>query len=167
METDKSVALAHGEWIATLAPWRYFLTLTHDPGRLGDMQVDPRRPYHRVGVKRHRRLVREWFYQDVRRLDPTAQLWGELEMQPVSGQAHEHCTLACSDVAPHLKMRQAWYERAGWCDMKRIEGSAISAAAYCAKYASKATSVEPLFLGFGLDRAATFATVAPALLVSR
>ncbi len=108
---------ATGHWVADLAPFGYFVTLTHRP--LAGSSARPVTSrwhrsgssfYTRVGLARHNRMVRDWFYDDVRRLDPTAQLWGETELH-VSGQPHEHALLACAESAPVYTFMQLWFDR--------------------------------------------------------
>jgi phage-related protein len=141
---------AYGAWLASLAPWTHFITLTHDPRRLGA-------GHSIVGRQRHRRVLSKWVFDDVRRLDEGARWFSEMELQK-SGQAHEHGLLAASSTAPVLSMRQAWFERAGYCDVRTIdrsEAEGIGRAMYVAKYTGKATAVEPFIVGFGLHRVAS------------
>ena len=78
MRTPAEVLDAYGTWIASLAPWTHFVTLTH---RLPDSSDANRaRHYTRVGFSRHRRLVREWFHAVVRPRDAAARWWSELEL---------------------------------------------------------------------------------------
>ena len=100
MRTPAAVLEAYGIWIAGLAPWTHFVTLTH---RLPDSSDANRaRNYTRVGLARHRRLVRKWFHGDVRPRDPAARWWSELELHE-SGIPHEHGLLALGDTAPALR----------------------------------------------------------------
>jgi hypothetical protein len=142
---------AYGSFVASLAPWTHFVTLTHDPRRLGA-------GHSIVGVQRHRRVMSRWLFDDVRRMDPTAQWYSELELHK-SGQAHEHGLLALAANAPALSVRQAWFERAGYAVIRDIVASddvaAYAAAAYVAKYSGKSTSTEPFMAGLGLHRAAS------------
>jgi len=135
---------AYGAWVATFAPppgWSFFVTLTHDPRRLSVVGHD------RIGRQLHRSRLRSWFYDDVRALDPSALWWSETELH-ISGQPHEHGLLWCGAGAPDLRMRQAWYEAAGYAKWERIVDAA-SVAAYVAKYAGKATSGPPNVWGMG------------------
>lgn len=152
MEAGLAVAALdeYGRWIGGLAPWTHFVTLTHRPP-----EDDRSRTWRRIGVARHRRMVREWFYEDVRPLDRSARWWSEMEFHD-SGQPHEHGMLAVAETAPVLSMRQAWWERAGFAKWRDVDDAA-GAAAYVSKYAQKATSREPLIWGFGLLRAPSFA----------
>lgn len=150
----------YGRWVASLAPWDFFVTLTHDPRRLAQQLVDEgaiatvdaerMRPMETgitiVGLQRHRREVRRWFYDDVRRFDHRAQFWGETELH-ATGQAHEHALLRVAGGARVLSMRQAWFERAGYAMFDRIE-DATAVAAYVAKYTGKAAASEPHVYGF-------------------
>lgn len=157
----------YGRYVAQLAPWRWFVTLTHrmpdglEVGRrsavtelgrehrgraLGD-EVVMHTGASIVGVKPHRRDVRRWFYDVVRPTDRTALWWSEAE-EHKSGSVHEHGLLACSEVAPHLMWRTKWFELAGYCyiaPVTRVEGAAV----YVAKYTGKAAAVEPCVYGFG------------------
>jgi hypothetical protein len=149
---NREVLEAYGSWIASLGPWSFFVTLTHrtpeDPTAAN---------WSRVGVARHRRMVREWFYDDVRRLDRSAKWWSEMEFH-ASGQPHEHGMLAVDELAPWLQMRQAWWDRAGFAKWLPIDGrGAMLPAAYVSKYAQKAVSREPLVYGFGLLPRPSFA----------
>jgi hypothetical protein len=148
---DAVRADAYGSWVAGLAPWSHFITLTHDPRRLG-------RGHTMVGRQRHRRVLSKWIYDYVRRLDHGAQWFSEMELHK-SGQCHEHGLLAVSATAPVLSMRQAWYDLAGFCDVRLIAGDddkqRIARAIYVAKYTGKATAVEPFIAGFGLHRSAS------------
>lgn len=141
----------YGTWLASLAPWTHFITLTHDPRRLG-------KGHNIVGRQRHRRVLSRWMFDDVRRLDQGAQWFSEMELHK-SGQSHEHGLLAASRNAPVLSMRQAWFERAGYCDVRPIEDGddahRIARAIYVAKYTGKSAAVEPFIAGFGLLRVAS------------
>ena len=146
---------AYGIWIAGLAPWTHFVTLTH---RLPDSSDANRaRHYTRVGFARHRRLVREWFHSAVRPRDPGARWWSELE-QHATGIPHEHGLLALSDMAPALSMRQAWWERSGYARVDRIERPE-AVARYVAKYAGKQAAWAPCVWGFGLLAEPSFSKV--------
>ena len=141
-----------GEWIAGLASWNWFWTLTHDAVRLDG--ADSSRPHALVGQQRHRSLVRRWVFGTVRVLDPSAQWWSETERHQ-TGQCHEHGLMAASDTAPWLKMRQAWYELAGYAVVRPIErlhetDGKVLVARYVAKYSEKAAAGTPLIAGFGL-----------------
>lgn len=140
--TPQDVLAEYGRFIAALAPWSHFVTLTH---RLPD---DPRAPtWTRVGVARHRRMVRDWFYNEVRPRAPSAVWWSETEFH-VSGVPHEHGMLAVPSNAPDLQMRSAWFLAAGFARWDSIAGqNGVSPAAYVSKYAVKSTSREPLVFG--------------------
>jgi hypothetical protein len=142
MESRAELLDAYGSFIASLADWSHFVTLTHrtpeDPSAVS---------WHRVGVARHRRLVRDWFYECVRPRAPGARWWSEMEFH-VSGQPHEHGMLAVPSNAPDLEMRDAWWQLAGYAKWLSIAGQdGISPAAYASKYAQKATSREPMVFG--------------------
>ena len=160
MRTPEAVLDAYGDWIAGLAPWNFFASLTHDPKRIARSSTVSHQAYDRVGIQRHRRLVRAWFYEDVRRLDPSARWWSETELH-ASGQPHEHGLLAVRDRAPIGAMMDAWYQRAGAYDRQPLEGigATFSAARYVAKYTGKAAAWEPSVWGFGLLPAPSFSTV--------
>lgn len=143
--TSGAALEAYGSFIASLAPWSHFVTLTHRP-------PDDERSvaWHRVGVAHHRRMVREWFHDDVRRYDPDASWWSEMEFH-LTGQPHEHGMLYVDALAPTLSMRQAWWDRSGFAKWLTIDHrGAISPAAYVSKYSQKSTSREPMVWGLGL-----------------
>lgn len=148
--TDR-VLEEYGHFVASLAPWTHFVTLTHDPRRLGVGHTI-------VGQQRHRRVMSRWLFDDVRRLDPSARWYSEMELHK-SGQAHEHGLLAIAPNAPDLTMRQAWFDRAGYSVWREIrptdDVAAYAAAAYVAKYSGKATTTEPFIAGLGVHRRAS------------
>lgn len=174
-EMTNEVLSSYGQYVASLSPWRWFVTLTHDARRLRygeawaptttrDAWVeDPsgRRRKARIvtsakrvaidtgitqvrGV-RHRRQVREWFYDDVRPRDRDAQWWSEMELHE-SGQAHEHGLLSIRDGAAMLSIRQAWFERCGYAFIKPVT-SLEGAAVYVAKYTGKSAATKPCIYG--------------------
>lgn len=164
---------ATGHWVAELAPWRSFITLTHRS--LGGKSFQPitsrshrsgSSSYTRVGLSRHNKMVREWLYDDVRAVDPSAQLWGETELH-VSGQPHEHALLACAESAPLYTFMQAWYDRSdgGIWNLQPFSqdpDERVRAACYvekAAKYAGKLACQPPKVLGFGLLAAPSFSQV--------
>ncbi len=150
---------SYGDWVAGMATWTHFVTLTHDPRRLAALGSAT---WSRVGISRHRKLVKRYFHSSIRSLDPGARWWSEMELHK-SGQPHEHALLAVSsDLAPVLSMRQAWYDDAGWMDVQPIR-QARSVAAYVAKYGGKHGAWAPSIWGFGLHDASTFSTVIPAM----
>jgi hypothetical protein len=151
---------AYGEWIGGLASWNFFASLTHDPRRLVGAPGRDRQGYTRVGIQRHRRLVHDWFFEDVRRLDPSARWWSETELHK-SGQPHEHGLLAVRVRAPVGDMMAAWFDRAGAFDRQPLEGvtATFSAARYVAKYTGKAAAFEPRVWGFGLLPRPSFSQV--------
>ncbi len=168
--TPAPVLDAYGEFIGGLGSWTDFWTLTHRPpdedsgnrstaARPDIPSVASARPYGRpsftrVGIQRHRRQVREWFYEDVRRMDPGARWWSEMELH-LTGQPHEHGLLSVSAGAPVLSMRQAWWDRCGFAHVQAIRSRA-AVAAYVAKYAGKSAAWTPLVYGFGLLPAPSF-----------
>jgi len=137
---------AYGSFIASLAPWTHFITLTHDPRRLANLDGQ----HTRVGLQRHRRLRKEFVFDVVRRLDPTARWWSETELH-LSGQPHEHAMLAAAENAPVYSMMAEWYALGGAWRVERIE-STHAAACYVAKYGEKAAAWEPMVAGLGLHR---------------
>jgi hypothetical protein len=141
---------AYGDWIAGLASWTHFVTLTHDPRRL----ESPDGTHTRVGLQRHRRLRKLWVLDHVRRLDSGARWWSETELH-LSGQPHEHGLLAASVNAPVYSMAEEWFKLGGAWRIEPIE-SVRAVAAYVAKYGEKATAWEPMLAGFGLNRAPSF-----------
>ncbi len=155
MGMPANVLTEYGLWIASLAPWLYFVTLTH---RLPDSSdANLARQYTRVGIARHRRLVREWFHGAVRPRDPGARIWSETELH-LTGVPHEHALLAVSDTAPVLSLRQAWFDMAGFARIERIEDPS-AAARYVAKYAGKTGAWPPNVWGFGLLPRPSFSQV--------
>lgn len=149
----RDVELAgYGEWVAGLTDWTHFVTLTHrppdryEPGfRRDGSPVMLDTGVRIVGAKRHRRAVREWFFEDVRTRDGRAQWWSEMELHE-SGASHEHGLLRVSETAPVLSIRQSWWDRAGYATIEPIE-AAGRAAVYVAKYTGKAAAIEPLIFG--------------------
>lgn len=155
MRTPADVLEAYGIWIAGLAPWTHFVTLTH---RLPDSSDANRaRNYTRVGLSRHRRLVRQWFHGEVRPRDAGARWWSELELHE-TGIPHEHGLLAVGPAAPALSMRQAWWDLAGYARVDPINDSE-AVARYVAKYAGKKAAWAPCVWGFGLLRQPSFSQV--------
>ena len=155
MRVPADVLEAFGIWVPQLARWTHFVTLTH---RLPDFSDANRaRNYTRVGLARHRKLVRDWFYGDVRPRDPAARWYSELELH-ATGIPHEHGLLALSDRAPVLSIRQAWWDLAGYARVDPIKDSA-SVARYVAKYSGKAAAWPPCVWGFGLLREPSFSQV--------
>ncbi len=146
---------AYGIWIAGLAPWSHFVTLTHRLPDSSDANVA--RLYTRVGIGRHRRLVREWFHGQVRPRDRGAQWWSEMELH-ATGIPHEHALLAVSGKAPVLSMRQAWFDVAGYARLEGIENPG-AVARYVAKYAGKSAAWPPCVWGFGLLPRPSFSQV--------
>lgn len=173
-QAREAVLLATGEWIASLAPWSHFFTLTHRlPGDTPPLEsyyrrTLPARPlpniptYTRVGIQRHRRMVRKFFYDVIRPYDHAAQWWSEMEMTQ-AGVPHEHAMVALSPNAPVLSMRQWWYESCGYAVMETIEGSSITPAAYVAKYTEKGGAIPPLICGFGLNSRESHSLVLPGI----
>lgn len=162
-----------GQWVARLAPFSSFVTLTHRPILAGAAQAVTSRShrsgsgaYTRVGLRRHNSMVRDWFYDDVRGVDPTARLWGETELH-ANGQPHEHALLALAESAPLFQCMQAWYDRPDggiWNaqPFSQDPDELVRAAAYvekAAKYAGKLACQPPKILGFGLLPAPSFARV--------
>lgn len=147
---SQPVLSAYGTFVASLADWSYFVTLTHDPRRLG-------KGHTIVGRQRHRRVMSRWLFDDVRRMDPTARWYSEMELHK-SGQSHEHGLLEVASTAPVLSMRQAWFDRAGYAVVRSIGQADVAAyaeACYVAKYAGKWAAVEPFIAGFGVHRRAS------------
>ena len=152
MRTPAEVLDAYGTWIAGLAPWTHFVTLTH---RLPDSSdANLARHYTRVGFSRHRRLVREWFHAVVRPRDAAARWWSELELHE-TGIPHEHGLLALAGNAPALSIRQAWWDLAGYARLDGIKNPE-AVARYVAKYAGKKAAWAPCVWGFGLLREPSF-----------
>jgi hypothetical protein len=164
---------ATGHWVAGLATWRYFVTLTHALVAVTSVQPVTSRKhrsgwssYTRVGVSRHNRLVRDWFHEVVRPDDPTARWWSETELH-ASGQPHEHGLLACAEPAPVFSWLGRWYGMKGGGIWKSLPFSQdpderVRAACYvekAAKYAGKMASQAPKVWGFGLLRDPSFSQV--------
>jgi hypothetical protein len=152
MKTPALVLDAYGEWIDGLAAWSHFVTLTHALPDSSD--ANKARGYTRVGVQRHRRMVREWFHKTVRRADASARWWSETELHE-SGQPHEHGLLAVSDA--RAATYGEWAASCGYMKLHRIQVG-FSAARYVAKYTGKATSLTPMIFGFGLGSEPSFST---------
>lgn len=153
-ESYRERMMAYGEFIASLAAWSEFVTLTHRP-------LDRRGNWTRVGISYHRRLVRNWFYGEhefygrgVRDVDPVARLWGETELH-ASGVPHEHALLATNvDAWDRVAMRDVWREVCG--SQLKHQGAyfehidrVVDAAGYVAKYTEKSSSKSPRIFGFG------------------
>lgn len=146
--------LAYGPWLSDMADWRYFITLTH---RRPTSTRASYAPYSRVGLVRHNRMVRSWFFEDVRVVDPSAGLWGETESH-LAGGFHEHLLLACARATGVYALLAAWFDRkdGGFWDVSTFDGpgrSAELAARYlekAGKYASKISSQPPKVWGLGL-----------------
>lgn len=157
---------ATGRWVAGLAAWRHFVTLTHALVAVTSVQPVTSRKhrsgwssYTRVGVSRHNRLVRDWFHEVVRSDDPTAEWWSETELH-ASGQPHEHGLLACAESAPVFSWLGRWYAMEGggiWKSQpfSQDPDERVRAACYvekAAKYAGKMASQAPKVWGRGLRR---------------
>jgi hypothetical protein len=140
-DLSASLLQEYGRFIGALAPWTHFVTLTHDPRRLGAGHT-------MVGRQRHRKQLGAWLRDDVRAVAPGFRWWSEME-EHESGQAHEHGLLEVRSTAPLLSIRQRWYERCGYVFIRPVE-SVQAAAEYVAKYTGKAASSEPVIRGFGL-----------------
>jgi hypothetical protein len=149
-ELDAVLLSEYGRFIGGLTDWGFFVTLTHDPRRLGAGHTV-------VGRQRHRKQVRRWVRDDLRRLDPSARWWSEME-EHASGQAHEHGLLEVAPSAPLLSIRQRWFERCGYAFIVPVP-SVQAAAEYVAKYTGKAQASEPVIAGFGLLPRASFSQV--------
>lgn len=155
MRIPAEVLDAYGEWIASLAPWSHFVTLTH---RLPDSSnANVARHYTRVGFGKHRRLVRDWFHGEVRPRDAGARWWSEMELHE-TGIPHEHGLLALSATAPALTIRQAWWDVAGYARVDPIK-KPEAVARYVAKYAGKKAAWVPCVWGFGLLPRPSFSQV--------
>jgi len=153
---------AHGQWLADMADWRYFITLTH---RRPTSTLSTHTPYTRVGLVRHNRMVRSWFHDDVRLVDSSARMWGETESH-VAGGFHEHLLLACAENSGVYAWMQAWFDRrdgghwdcqpfaAGGDRARRVELAAMYIEK-AAKYAGKMASQPPKVWGFGLHASET------------
>lgn len=171
----------YGEWVARMAPWSGFVTLTHRSliAAPGEAVVTIRKHrtggnvHTRLGIKRHNREVREWFHETVRRIDRGACWWSETELHE-SGQPHEHGLLAVSASAPIYSMLDDWFRRPGggaW-NYKRLptEGDLVRVAEYvgkAAKYAGKLAGQPPKVWGLGVHTRESFAIAHPGLLGSR
>ena len=149
----------YGRFFGSLTDWTHFGTLTHDPRRLGV-------GHSIVGHQRHRKQVRLFVRDDVRRLDRGAQWWSEMELH-ASGQCHEHALMHFSENAPVLSIRQRWYERCGYMKIVPITAASMAAfgvtsvAEYVAKYTGKAGAVAPIIAGFGLLSRESWSRVMP------
>jgi hypothetical protein len=152
-ELTTSTQLEFGRWLASLADWRYFITLTHrTPTSTRLSYAD----YTRVGLARHNRMVRSLFYDNIRALDPTARFWGETETHAAGG-FHEHALLSCASTFGVYGAMASWFDRrdGGWWDVQPFDSSrAVELAAgyieKAAKYAGKLAAQPPKVYGFGL-----------------
>lgn len=135
---------AYGHFVAGLAPWRFFLTLTYDPRDLGASSST----WTRVGRQRANRQLARWFRDSVSAKCPTAIAWVETELH-VSGQPHHHGVLALPANAPHLTMRTDWFAANGFARFDPIDEGRGAVARYVCKYATKASSGAPFTVGLG------------------
>lgn len=135
----------YGHWIASLAPWSHFITLTHDPARLEKI----RPTWTQVGPRAHRRRIRNFVLEVRRRFDKRLTWWSEMEILP-TGAAHEHALVAWHDPAPLYTAMQVWFDRCGAWNVKPIEGGSESIAAYIGKYGGKSGAFPPFVIGLGL-----------------
>jgi hypothetical protein len=149
-EVGAQLLAEYGRFIGGLADWGYFVTLTHDPRRLGFGHTI-------VGRQRHRKQVRQWVRDDLRSQAPGAVWWSEME-EHASGQAHEHGLLEVPASAPLLSIRQRWFDRCGYAFIVPVP-SVQAAAEYVAKYTGKAQASEPVIAGLGLLARASFSQV--------
>ncbi len=163
----REVLSATGVWIGEKAEWTHFVTLTHRaPTDVRPVDVPgPRKGFDgtwtRVGMSRHRKLVRRLFYDVIRPRDPGARWWSETEFH-ATGVPHEHALLALSTAnVALLSIRQEWYEQCGYIKILPVYAGGQTAAEYVAKYTEKGGSYPPLILGFGLHDAPTFSMVLP------
>lgn len=135
---------AYGHFIAELAPWTWFVTLTFDPRELAAISST----YTRVGLQRARKRLVRWIHDDVARACPDAKAYFETELH-VSGQPHHHGILALGPNAPHLTLRTAWYSTNGWARFDAIREGRGAVARYVAKYSTKASTGAPFTMGLG------------------
>ena len=157
---------ATGRWVARLAQWRYFITLTHRQVAATSLQPVTSRNHRsgwsshtRVGLSGHDRMVREWFHEVVRPDDPTAEWWSETELH-ANGQPHEHGLLACAESAPIYSWLSQWYamEKGGiWKSrpFSQDPDERVRAACYvekAAKYVGKMATQAPKVWGRGVRR---------------
>ena len=144
---------SYGAFVSTLAPWNWFVTLTHDPKRLISFSHD----WTRIGIQAHRSRLRRFVLDTVRSLDPSAAWWSEMELH-ATGQPHEHALLSASEMAPVLSMRQRWFDLAGYARFDRIRDPA-DVAAYIGKYGAKVGAYPPFIAGLALNPRESFARV--------
>jgi hypothetical protein len=157
VSTPVAVLDAYGSWISSLARWSVFVTATHArPKTRTVAQAENVVVYDRVGVQRHRKVLRDWFYDVVRQADPTARWWSEMEFHE-SGVPHEHGLLETElSFTGRLYVRDVWrrehgdHEKGQGMRFDSIKESPVGVARYVAKYAGKAAAHEPCIYGFGL-----------------
>jgi len=137
---------AYGVFVAGLAPWRWFLTLTYDPRDLAASSST----WTRVGRQRADGMLSRWMRDSVRKACPDAQAWVETELH-VTGQPHHHGVLALPESAPWLRMRTEWWEANGWARFDPIDESRGAVARYVCKYAAKASAGAPFTVGLSRD----------------
>lgn len=157
--------MAAGEYVASLAPWNVFVTLTHRPREVEDERAFV---YVRPGGERSivygrsaagysvamdtaQRRVKSWFHRAVRRYDSYASMWAETELHK-SGAPHHHLLLAVRRGFPLKSVRQAWWEECGYARAEWLV-EPVKAATYAAKYAVKETGVPPIVYGIRVRRA--------------
>lgn len=137
---------AYGHFVAELAPWNWFLTLTYDPRDLSTRTSRNQLAYTRVGQQAARKRLTRWFHDEVRKYAPAAQIWCETELHE-SGQPHHHAVAALPENAPWLRMRTAWWDANGWGRFDPVADSRGAVARYVCKYATKATTGAPFVAG--------------------
>lgn len=141
---DQRVLDAFGEWVASLAPWTHFATLTYAPpvGHVVTTQT-----WTRVGMQHARRQLRDWFHRDVRIAVPTAVCWFETELHQ-SGQPHHHGLLALGDERPRPGLERRWAH--GHAQVEVIDYSSFSVARYVEKAAIRPEARPPVIWGLPL-----------------
>jgi hypothetical protein len=154
---------AYGSWIAGLAPWSDFITLTHDPKRLARPGA---KTWSQVGPLSHRRRVRFWLREVRKRIDPGLRWWSEMERLP-SGACHEHSLAVWSERAPVYSALQFWFDLAGAWDRRLIADGSEKVAAYIGKYGGKSGAFPPLIVGLGVHERESHSVAALSIVGSR
>lgn len=139
--SESALRSTFATWLATLAPWSLYLTLTYDPKRPEVHHVPP----SKWAVARH---VRQFHLRASAILArPTFAAVATEDTR--AGWPHAHGLLAAGvvDSREFAALSQAWYSARGFARFDRIQaGTQNVVAEYVAKYLTKESS-EVLLLG--------------------
>lgn len=151
---------ATASWLATLAPWDLYVTLTYDP-----MKVGTRRGAHRLpgesttspvgkppGFFACQHHLQAWVQRSKDALHRPVFCAGAYELTHQSWP-HWHGLVAMGGVSAtaFVALSRAWYERHGFARFERIKpGTEGVIAAYIAKYFTKQDESIALVGGAGL-----------------